>query len=86
MRLSDSALALVLYVRWRRSSVYGRVVPCLHVQTSLVLLLLEEHLLLDLLLVHLLSGCEVEVVDDVSDISHPIVVLSITDLSNCILA
>ena len=35
-------------------------------------LLLLEHLLLNLLLVKLLRGCEVEVVNNVGDISYPI--------------
>ena len=56
----------------------------LHVEASLVLLLLHQHLLLDLLLVHLLGRCQVEIVNDIGDIGYSIVVLSITDLANSI--
>ena len=80
--LSDSSLPLVLNVSWRWPSVDSWVVSCLHVEAPLVLLLLKKHLLLNLLLMHLLSRGQVEVVNYIRDIGHSIIVLSITDLTN----
>lgn len=84
MGLCDSPLALVLDVCRRRSGVHIGVVTSLHVEASLVLLLLHQHLLFDLLLVHLLSRCQIEIVNDIGDVGYSIVVLSISDLANSI--